>query len=277
MPRFIARHPLRALGAGLALALGVAAVPAQAEPGTEPTVRIFAAASLTDALDSAIARYEEGHDVDVVPVYASSSTAARQVARGAPADLYFSANEQWMDWLGEQGIELAERADLLQNRLSLIAADDQPETFTPGQGTSLSTLLGDDERLSVGDPDHVPAGIYAKQALESLGEWDALAPRLARADNVRAALALVERGEAPLGIVYRTDAMASDRVHQLGLFPLDSHPAIRYPVALIDPPADDAAEAFRAWLAGDEARAIFTRFGFEAAGAEPAAEDGAEG
>ncbi|GEK73046.1 MULTISPECIES: molybdate ABC transporter substrate-binding protein [Halomonas] len=268
MPRFTARHPLRVLGVGLALALGVAAVPAQAEPDAEPKVRIFAAASLTDALNTAIERFEAGHDVDVVPVYASSSTAARQVARGAPADLYFSANEQWMDWLGEQGIELAERADLLQNRLSLIAADDETASFTPGDGTPLSELLADGERLSVGDPDHVPAGIYTRQALESLGEWEALAPRLARADNVRAALALVERGEAPRGIVYRTDALASDRVHELGLFPLDSHPAIRYPVALIDPPADGAAEAFRAWLGSDEAMDVFARFGFEAAGAE---------
>ncbi|MFG6137881.1 molybdate ABC transporter substrate-binding protein [Halomonas sp. B23F22_10] len=274
MPPCTARHPLPVLGAGLALALGAAVVPAQAEPAAK--VHIFAAASLTDALDSAIARFEASHDVDVVPVYASSSTAARQVARGAPADLYFSANEQWMDWLGEQGIELAERADLLQNRLSLIAAADEPASFTPGEGMPLGALLDDGERLSVGDPDHVPAGLYARQALESLGEWGALAPRLARADNVRAALALVERGEAPLGIVYRTDALASEKVHELGLFPRDSHPAIRYPVALIDPPADDAAEAFRAWLGGDEARAIFTRFGFDAAGSK-STDDGAEG
>lgn len=268
MPRLAARyrHSLCALGA--ILALGLAVVPALAEP----RVRIFAAASLTDALDSAIARFEASHDIEVVPVYASSSTAARQVARGAPADLYVSANERWMDWLAEQGVTLGERADLLHNRLALIAADDATVSLIPGEGVPLSHLLEDDERLAVGDPDHVPAGIYARQALESLGEWDTLAPRLARADNVRAALVLVARGEAPLGIVYRSDAQASDGVHELGLFPADSHAPIRYPVALIEPPAGDAARTFRAWLGGDEALSIFARFGFETAGLDTSAE-----
>ncbi|MBB3139552.1 molybdate ABC transporter substrate-binding protein [Halomonas organivorans] len=236
----------------------------------EPTVKVFAAASLTDALNAAIERYESSHDVNVVPVYASSSTAARQVANGAPADLYFSANEKWMDWLGEQGIELADRQDLLRNRLALIASPHSGlDDVTPGEGQTLAALLEDDQRLSVGDPDHVPAGIYARQALESLGEWEALAPRLARADNVRAALALVERGEAPLGIVYQTDAGASDKVSLLGLFPADSHAPITYPVALVDPPASDAAQAFRDWLGSDASLAVFTDFGFS-----PAAGDG---
>ncbi|GHA97048.1 molybdate ABC transporter substrate-binding protein [Modicisalibacter luteus] len=226
-------------------------------------VHVYAAASLTDALNAAVARYEETHDVDIVPVYASSSTAARQVANGAPADLYFSANERWMDWLGEQGIVLQERADLLQNRLVLVASPHSDAIpFTLGEGVSLAERLGDGQRLSVGDPAHVPAGIYARQALESLDEWPALESRLARADNVRAALALVERGEAPLGIVYRTDAVASDRVRQLGLLPIDSHAPITYPVALIGNAIDDAARDFRDWLASDEAMAVFTGFGF---------------
>lgn len=246
------------LAAALILLLGATA-PAQAEP----TVRVFAAASLTDALNAAIARYERAHDVDVVPVYAASSTAARQIARGAPADLYLSANARWMDWLAEQGVALAARDDLLYNRLELIAAPSAASApVTPGEGTPLSALLADGERLAVGDPDHVPAGLYARQALRALGEWQALAPRLARADNVRAALALVARGEAPLGIVYRTDALAGDAVHRLGTFPADSHPPIRYPVALIDPPAGEAARAFRDWLDGEAARAIFVEHGF---------------
>lgn len=242
-----------------ALALLAGAPLAQAAP----TVNVYAAASLTDALNAAIADYESDHDADIVPVYASSSTAARQVANGAPADLYFSANEQWMDWLGQQDVTLAQREDLLSNRLVLIGAPQEDvEHFTPGAGQPIASLLDDGQRLSVGDPDHVPAGIYARQSLESLGEWQTLESRLARGDNVRAALALVERGEAPLGIVYQTDAQASDKVHQLGVFPADSHKPITYPLALIDPPVSDPAQAFRDWLEGDEAMAIFTKFGF---------------
>ncbi|SDL25941.1 molybdate transport system substrate-binding protein [Modicisalibacter muralis] len=255
-----ARYPL-------ALALLGCASLAQAAP----SVNVFAAASLTDAMSAAIDQYEAQHDVDVVPVYLSSSTAARQIANGAPADLYFSANRQWMDWLAEQGIELQARADLLQNRLALVAPmSSDLQSVTPGEeGVDLSSLLADGLRLSVGNPEHVPAGIYAKQALQSLGEWQALEPRLARANDVRAALALVARGETPLGIVYRTDASASDRVRQLGLFPVASHAPISYPVALVNPPASGAATAFRDWLDSDAAMAIFTSFGFApVAGAE---------
>ncbi|GAB2781807.1 molybdate ABC transporter substrate-binding protein [Halomonas shantousis] len=255
-------------GLGFALAtLVTLSTTAQAAPAK---VNVFAAASLTDALNAAIERYESHHDVDIVPVYASSSTAARQVANGAPADLYFSANEQWMDWLAQQGVELQARADVLQNRLALIAApDNDVAAFTPGEDDAIAAHLAEGRRLSVGDPDHVPAGIYAKQALQSLGEWDALEPRLARADNVRAALALVERGEAPLGIVYQTDAKASDKVRQLGLFPRDSHAPITYPVALVNPPASDAASDFRDWLGSDEAMDVFVRFGFAPADTHP--------
>lgn len=230
-----------------------------------PSVKIFAAASLTDALNEAIAQYESQYDVDIVPVYASSSTAARQIASGAPAELFFSANVQWMDWLPDQGIELDSRTDLLQNRLALIAptASDLP-AFTPGNGEKLNSLLDDRERLSVGDPDHVPAGIYSKQALQSLGEWETLQPRLARADNVRAALVLVERNETPLGIVYQTDARASDKVDQLGLFRDDSHDQILYPLALVNLPVSEPAQEFRQWLESDEALAIFSDFGFAA-------------
>nr|WP_298413366.1 molybdate ABC transporter substrate-binding protein [uncultured Halomonas sp.] len=246
--------------------LGVAFL-AQADTAKEkPSVKIFAAASLTDALNEAIDRYESQHDVDIVPVYASSSTAARQIASGAPAELFFSANVQWMNWLPDQGIELDSRINLLQNHLVLIAPKgrDLP-AFTPGNDGKLISLLDGQERLSVGDPDHVPAGIYSRQALQSLGEWDALESRLARADNVRAALALVEREETPLGIVYRTDAKASDKVDQLGLFPDDSHAPIVYPLALVNLPASESAQAFRQWLESDEALAIFADFGFAAA------------
>lgn len=226
-------------------------------------ISVYAAASLTDAMNAVVSAYETRHDVDIVPVYASSSTLARQIANGAPADLYVSANEKWMDWLGEQGIQLNDRGDLLQNRLALIAPTDSPvDHFTPGAGKPIVSLLHKGERVSVGDPAHVPAGIYAKQALQSLGEWKDLEDRLARGDNVRAALALVERGETPVGIVYQTDAKASKAVRQLGLFPEDSHKTITYPAALIGPAHSDALGDFRTWLAGPEAMAIFQRFGF---------------
>ncbi|WP_447957429.1 molybdate ABC transporter substrate-binding protein [Vreelandella sp. EE7] len=229
-------------------------------------VHVAAAASLTDAMDEAIAAFEADHDITVTPVYASSSTLARQIANASPAQVFLSANVEWMDWLEEQGIGLTERRDLLHNRLALVTGNENPAAFTPGEDGTIDTLLADSERLSVGDPDHVPAGIYTRQALEALGEWEALAPRLARGSDVRAALALVEREEAPVGVVYQTDALASPRVHTLGLFPADTHEPITYPVALIG--ADDAskdataAQTLRTWLESDEALAIFGEYGF---------------
>ncbi|HSH48260.1 MAG TPA: molybdate ABC transporter substrate-binding protein [Halomonas sp.] len=245
---------------GLAMALG-------ATVQADERIRLLAAASLTNAVDEALALYSEAHDVEVASVYASSSTLARQIASGAPADIFLSANTRWMDWLGEQGVALSARSNLLNNRLALIAPLDSPiESLVPGEGEALARALADGERMAVGDPDHVPAGLYTKEALQALGEWEALAPRLARADSVRAALALVERGEAPLGAVYRTDAQASDRVKALGLFPQDSHTAITYPIALVGEPAGETpgadAKALREWLGGEQARAVFERHGF---------------
>lgn len=251
--------PLRAPVCFLALALSM---PLAAHASDEP-VQVYAAASMTDAMDEAIRSYESDHDVDIVPIYASSSTLARQIANGAPADIYVSANEQWMDWLEKQNVPVGERVDLLRNRLVLIApAASDIADFTPGGEITIASRLGDDERLSVGETSHVPAGIYAKQALQSIGEWDALEPRLANGDNVRAAMALVERDEAPLGIVYETDAKASDRVREIGVFPADSHDPITYPLAVVNPAPSDATDAFRQWLAGDDALAIFSRYGF---------------
>lgn len=250
-------------GPWLLIAVLMAALGLSPTARAETSVYIYAAASLGDALDAAIARYEARRGVDIVPVYAASSTAARQIANGAPAELYFSANERWMDWLGEQGITLTGRGDLLHNQLVLIAPrDGDTRPITLGAKNALAARLGDGRRLAVGDPAHVPAGIYAKQALQSLGEWQALKPRLARADNVRAALALVERGEAPLGIVYQTDARASDRVRALATFPADSHTPITYPLTLVGESPSDAARNFRDWLASEQALAIFKDFGF---------------
>lgn len=247
-------------------ALGTAGI---AQAGT---LHVAAAASMTNAMNEAIAAYTAEHDdVNIVPVYASSSTLARQIANGSPADVFISANQKWMDWLEDEGASVQQRVDLVQNRLALVAPADEAEgDFTPGESGELTSLLDDGERLAVGDPDHVPAGIYARQAFEALGEWDALEPRLARASDVRSALALVERGETPAGVVYRTDARASNGVTTLGLFPLDTHDPIVYPAALIgtqDSDAEDNADAvaFRLWLAGDTATAIFAGHGFTSA------------
>ncbi|UYG00869.1 molybdate ABC transporter substrate-binding protein [Halomonas sp. GD1P12] len=233
-------------------------------------VQIAAAASLTDAMNEAIAAFEAAHDIDVTPVYASSSTLARQIANGSPAEVFVSANLDWMDWLEAQGVEVSAREDLLHNRLALVSASDTAfETFTPGDGAPIENLLGVGDRLSVGDPDHVPAGIYTRQALETLGEWEALAPRLARASDVRAALALVERGETPAGVVYQTDAFASDTVRVLGLFPAESHDPITYPAALVGAKESEAARTLREWLESDAALAIFEAYGFDTAISRP--------
>lgn len=227
-------------------------------------IQVAAAASLTDALNEAIATYEAQHDVSVTPIYASSSTLARQIANGSPAALYISANVEWMDWLEAQGINVQKRSDLLYNRLALVSASpDAPEHFTPGEDARIATLLGERDRLSVGDPDHVPAGIYTQQALEALGEWEELLPRLARGNDVRAALTLVERQETPAGVVYQTDALASQQVRVLGLFPPETHAPITYPIALIDAEQNDAAVALRQWLESEEALSIFAQYGFD--------------
>lgn len=228
-------------------------------PAAEDQPLVFAAASLTDAMTAVAEAYtaETGHDVALV--FASSSALARQIENGAPAAQFISANPAWMDRLEVAGLlQAGSRSDLLGNRLALIApADFAAEAST---GLDLVALL-DDGRLAMGDPDHVPAGIYAKAALLSLGLWEAARPRLARTGDVRGALALVARGEAPLGIVYATDAAATDRVRVVALLPADSHPPIVYPAAL-RAGAGDRARAFAGFLRGDAARRIFTAHGF---------------
>nr|WP_300312300.1 molybdate ABC transporter substrate-binding protein [Halomonas sp.] len=247
-----------------ALALLATASLATSSLAQAATLHVSAAASLTGAMDDAIETYTANHpDVSIVPIYASSSTLARQIASGAPSDLFISANLKWMDWLEEQDVELQGRTNLLQNRLALIAPAASDVThFIPGKDGAIESLIGADDRLAVGDPSHVPAGIYAQQALASLGEWETMEPRLARANDVRGALALVERGETPVGIVYQTDAKASEGVRTLGLFPLESHEPIVYPIAQIGAGENDDVEAFRAWLEDQEAQDIFTAHGF---------------
>lgn len=215
---------------------------------------VLAAASLQEALTEVAGAWAgQGHPAPVLS-FAGTSALARQVEQGAPADLFVSADEEWMDTLERQGLlRPGTRVDLLSNRLVLIVP--------AGSAAAGLEDLGDG-RLALADPDSVPAGRYARAALEYLGEWSRVSARIAPAENVRAAMALVERGEAPLGIVYATDARASGKVRVVETLPAESHPPIRYPAAILASSAHPEAAALRTFLASPEARRIFTRHGF---------------
>ena len=256
--RFALRGIVLALVACLAPALTSQAAQARDQ------VTVFGAASLTDALTELGKVYEERTGVAVRLSFASSSTLAQQIDAGAPAQIYVSADETWMDYLaGRDRIVAATRISPIGNSLVLIA----PATSTLDQvaivpGVDLAALLGTDGRLALGDPDHVPAGIYAREALTSLGLWDSLEPRLARADNVRSALALVALGEVPLGIVYGTDARISKDVKIVGVFPEQSHTPVSYPFAIVAGQESPAVDALFAFMTSDEGLAIFESYGF---------------
>ena len=225
--------------------------------GDAPTV-VFAAASLKDALDEA----RDAFGAPVVISYAASSALAKQIQNGAPAELFICADRDWMDALGRAGLLRADtRVDLLGNSLVLVAPRDSAVALRVAPGFALSRALGDDGRLALADPRGVPAGRYAKAALETLGVWDAVAGRVAPAENVRAALRLVARGEAPLGIVYATDAHDEPEVRVVDAIPASAHPPIVYPAALLAR-ARPGAAALLEFLRGDAARAIFARHGF---------------
>ena len=226
-----------------------------------PTV--FAAASLTDALkDVAAAWQKQGHPA---PVYSfgASSTLARQIEQGAPAALFASADEQWMDYLAKSNLIVPDtRRDLLSNKLVLIVPANHPQHVTIGPNFDLAALLGSDGRLATGDPAHVPVGLYAKQALQKLGVWSLAEPRMAPTADVRGALLLVERGEAPAGIVYATDAAVSKGVMVAGVFPDNSHDPITYPFAVVKANDTPQARALLTFMEGPEARTIFMARGF---------------
>ena len=252
------------------LAIAFAALPAQAE---QPTLLVFAAASLKNALDDAVASYPAAK---VTVSYAASGPLARQIEAGAPAGLFISADEEWMDELAaKELIELGSRIDLLGNALVLVAPKASATHFAFGKDKDLASALGDG-RLAIGDPQSVPAGKYAQEALTALGLWAAVEPHLARAESVRAALALVDRGETPLGIVYRTDAAADAGVRIVDHFPESSHKPITYPAALVKGAAPPARE-FLAWLASAPAAGYFEKQGFTVlprASAQPAVPGG---
>ena len=241
-------------------ALALAAVAASGVRAEQVTV--FAAASMKTAMDEITARYAEQTGNTARVSFAGSSALARQIQAGAPADVFISANPGWMDALESDGlIDDATRTDLLGNSLVLIAHDAKanPVEITPD--LPLAEMLGE-SHLAMALVEAVPAGIYGKEALGSLGLWDAVAPKVAQADNVRAALALVATGEAPLGIVYATDAHAEPAVTVLGTFPEDSHAPITYPSAHIRDGDSADGEAFLVYLRGPVARAAFERQGF---------------
>jgi molybdate transport system substrate-binding protein len=244
------------------VACGAAPPAAAAESRAESRpVTVFAAASLAEALGEIGALYGARGGQALRFSFAASSQLARQIEVGADADLYFAADEQWMDYLEARGlVERATRRSLLGNRLVLIAPADSRVTLAIGPGFPLAAALGDG-RLACADPDSVPAGRYAREALERLGLWERIGPRLARAENVRAALALVARGEAPLGIVYETDAAVERRVRTVDVFPAGLHAPISYPLALTRG-ATPRAAAFLAYLEGPEARAVFEKYRF---------------
>lgn len=241
-----------------ALLLGVAS---PALPQAKPPV-VLAAASLQESLTRAgDAWAARGHQKPIIS-FAASSALARQIEAGVPADLFISADEEWMDALAKKGLIRPEtRVSFLGNRLVFIAPSNTKGVIMIRPSFSLAARLGTN-RLAVADPDAVPAGKYAKSALIKLGVWPDVEAKLARAENVRAALAFVERGETPYGIVYETDAKASKKVRIAGYFPADSYPRISYPIASLKTATSRDADSFRRFLISPAGRAIFRRFGF---------------
>jgi molybdate transport system substrate-binding protein len=248
---------LLAFALGLLLAIGFCLPAAAQQP-----ITIFAAASLKNALDQASAAYAK--ETGAAPPrisYAASSALARQIEQGAPADVFLSADVDWMDYLARKNlIQAPTRLDLFTNHLALVAPKDSPVKLDIRRGFPLAGALGQG-RLAMAGPE-VPAGKYGEASLMALGVWGQVKDRTARGENVRAALQFVARGEAPLGIVYDTDALTEPRVKIVGLFPDSSHPKIVYPGAAIT--AKPEAAAFLKWLHGPRAAAIFKPFGFAA-------------
>lgn len=251
------RIPARILAALGVLLLAVAPAFAQSRGPL-----VLAAASLQESLNAAADRWAaKGHPRPVLS-FASSSALARQIEAGARADLFISADEEWMDYVAGKGLlKPRTRVSFLTNSLVLAAPAGSAAKVTIGRDFPLARMLGNG-RLAMADPDSVPAGKYGKEALIYLGVWPSVSGKIARAENVRAALALVSRGEAPFGIVYATDARAERGVKVAGTFPASSHTPITYPVATLAASSHRDAEAFRRFLISQEGKAIFRNFGF---------------
>jgi molybdate transport system substrate-binding protein len=249
-------------GAAPAASIGAWRVESGAPPPPQPTpILVFAAASLTEALDEVDRAFDAHTHLPVRAAYASSAVLAKQIEAGAPADAFISADREWADYLDQRRLlKAGSRRDVLANALVLIAPADSRVELKVAPHFPLAAALGEG-RLATGDPDSVPAGDYARAALTQLGVWQDVSSKLVRAENVRAALAYVAHGEAALGIVYRTDALAQKRVRIVDTFPADTHPPITYPAAQTAGSRPEAAR-YLEFLTGEEARAIFARYGF---------------
>ena len=249
--------------AGLAAAALLAWGPPQSSAQAQGSdLVIFAAASLKNALDEVNAGWQKETGKKATISYASSPALAKQIEQGAPAQMFISADLDWMDYLaGKNLIKPDTRSNLLGNRIVLIAPKDKAQPVDIKPGFDLAKVLGDG-RLSMANVDSVPAGKYGKAALEKLGVWQSVSTKNAQAENVRAALLLVSRGEAPAGIVYQTDAAADPSVATIGTFPEDSHPPIIYPIALTANASHPDATAFLAYIKSAKAKPIFEAQGF---------------
>ena len=246
-----------------ALALPLAAAIPAAGRAAEAPLTVFAAASLTDAMRDLDPVWQNAGHPALRLTFAASSTLARQIEAGAPANVFASADQQWADDLDKKGLLApGTRRNLLGNDLVLVVPKDRAREIRIERGMDLTALLGPDGRIATGDPAHVPVGLYARQALTRLGLWDSLVTRIAAAADVRSALLLVERGEAPAGIVYRTDAAASSDVAVAGTFPADSHDPVTYPFAVVKAGDTPEARALLAFLAGPDGQAAFSKRGF---------------
>ncbi|MGH8140401.1 MAG: molybdate ABC transporter substrate-binding protein [Steroidobacteraceae bacterium] len=253
----------RALTAWLLAAAFLAGTSAVGAAQDARTVLVFGAASLTNVLDELGQAFTAKTRVPVKSSLAASSVLAKQIEAGAPADVFFCADLEWMDYLDHRNLlRPGSRHDVLGNRLVLIAPADSKVSLRIARGMDFGPALGADGKLATGDPDSIPVGRYAEAALRKLGAWDAVAPRIVGAENVRAALAFVARGEAPLGIVYRTDALEEKRVRIVAEFPRDSHPPIIYPIAETRR-AGPAAGEFVDFVRSPAAAEIFRKYGFE--------------
>jgi molybdate transport system substrate-binding protein len=248
-------------GLGWVLWLSLSSLPGMAADTDKPPITVFAAASLTNVLQDLGDSFTAHTAIPVKFSFAASSALARQIESGAPADIFFSADQQWMDYLEKRGlIRRDTRHDVVGNRLVLIAPADSKIKLTIAPHFHLAAALGK-SRLAAGDPDAVPAGRYARQALTALGIWNEVSDRLVRADSVRSALAFVDRGETPLGIVYETDALIDKHVRVVDVFPADSHLPIVYPIALTGMAKPDAA-AFVEYVRGPAGVVAFKAGGF---------------
>lgn len=228
----------------------------------QDTILVFAAASLKESLDAVNAAWVQQGGAKTATSYAASSALARQIEGGAPAQVFISADLEWMDYLEKRALlQPGTRRNLIGNKLALIAPAQSKAQVTLARGVQLAPLLGASGRLAIGDPQHVPIGKYARAALEKLGAWDAVSRRLAATENVRAALALVARDEAPLGIVYETDARAEPKVRIVAMFGEGLHPPVIYPAAATQG-AKAGARTYLEFLASPQAKALFRQYGF---------------